>query len=107
MIRWHPGEESSDVWLQAALMVATALSVKAAAHDKQDAASFAKIDKAIERLLKLIDDFDEIATCANTSKSAAEKILRRAELMKGSLHDQAQALQSEFVKIKARAGEGT
>jgi len=38
-----------DVWLLAAFMVATALSVKAASHDKKDAASFEKIDKAIER----------------------------------------------------------
>lgn len=103
VIRWHPEEEGTDIWLQAALTVAMALSVKAANHDKQDAASFAKIDKAIERVLKLIEDFDEIVTCANTSRSAAEKILRRAELMKTSLHDQAQALQAEFAKVKGRA----
>jgi hypothetical protein len=103
VIRWHPEEEGTDVWLQAALTVAMALSVRAASHDKQDAASFAKIDKAIERVLKLIEDFDEIVTFANTSKGTAEKILRRAELMKNSLHDQAQALQAEFIKVKARA----
>lgn len=103
VIRWHPEDEGSDVWLQAALMVAMALSAKAASHDKQDAASFAKIDKAIERVLKLIDDFDEIATYANTSKNTADKILRRAELMKSSLQDQAQALQTEIMKVKARA----
>jgi hypothetical protein len=105
VIRWTPEDEASDVWLQAALMVAMALSVRAATHDKQDAASFAKIDKAIERVLKVIEDFDEIVTCANTSKSATEKILRRTELMKNSLHDQAQALQSEFMKVKARSEE--
>jgi hypothetical protein len=103
VIRWHPDDRDTDVWLQAALMVANALSVRAASHGKQDAASFAKIDKAIERVLKLIEDFDEIVTCANTSRGAAEKILRRAEMMKNSLHDQAQALQSEFGKVKARA----
>lgn len=103
VIRWHPEDESTDVWLQAALMVAMALSISAGNHDKQDAASFAKIDKAIERVLKLIEEFDDIVTYANTSKSTAEKILRRAELMKASLHDQAQALQTEFVKVKSRA----
>ena len=81
VVKWDADDDALDVWLQAALMVATALSVKAASHDKQDAASFDKIDKAIERIRKCIEGFEEINTSATTAKSAAEKILNRARLI--------------------------
>jgi hypothetical protein len=102
VVKWNPDEDTGDVWLQAALMVAAALSVKAAAHDKKDAASFGKIDRAIERVVKYIDDFDEIDASARTSKNAAEKILKRVEIMKAGLTDQIEALKAEFGKVKDR-----
>ena len=40
VVKWNADDDANDVWLEAALMVATALSVKAAAHDNEDAASF-------------------------------------------------------------------
>ncbi len=81
VVKWDADDDDHDIWLKAALMVATALSVKATSHDKQDAASFEKIDKAIERIRKCLEGFDEINTSANTTKSAAEKILTRARLI--------------------------
>ena len=86
-------------------MVATALSVKAASHDKGDAASFAKIDKAIERIRKCLEGFEEINTSANTAKSAAEKILNRARLIQEGLSSQVQAILDEVVKLKDDAAK--
>ena len=81
-------------------MVATALSLKAASHDKQDAASFEKLDKAIERIRKSLEGFEEINTSANTAKAAAEKILGRARLIQETLSAQAQAIIDEVAKRK-------
>lgn len=105
VVRWNPDDDENDVWLQAALMVATALSVKAASHDQQDAASFDKIDKAVERVRKALEGFDEVNTSANTIKSSAEKILNRARLMQETLSTQVQAVVDEIVKLKASAAK--
>src|SRR5262249_52736849 len=70
VVRWDADDDGLDVWLEAALMVATALSVKATVYDKEDAASFDKIDKAIERIRKCLEGFEEINASANTTKNA-------------------------------------
>jgi hypothetical protein len=105
VVRWDADDDANDVWLQAALMVATALSVKAASHDKGEAASFAKIDKAIERIRKSLEGFDEINSSANSARNAAEKILNRARLIQESLSSQVQAILDEVVKLKDDAAK--
>jgi hypothetical protein len=105
VVKWNADDDANDVWLEAALMVATALSVKAASHDKRDAASFEKIDKAVERIRKSLEGFDEINTSANTARSAAEKILNRARLMQEGLSSQVQAIVDEVLKLKDAAAE--
>ncbi|GAB3764753.1 hypothetical protein GCM10028796_20460 [Ramlibacter monticola] len=105
VLRWDAEDAGGDVWLRAGLMVATALSVRAASHDKQDAASFAKIDGAIERMRKHIEGFEEINTCAGTAQRAAEKILKRARIMEEGLADQLATVIEEAVKLKARGPE--
>jgi hypothetical protein len=105
VVKWDADDDANDVWLQAALMVATALSVKAASHDKQDAASFAKIDKAVERIRKSLEGFEEINTSANTARSAAERILNRARLMQEGLSAQVQAIIDEVLKLKDAAAK--
>lgn len=102
VVRWHADDPGTDVWLKAALMVATAMSVRAATHDKQDAASFQVVDNAIARMRKQIEGFEVIRTSANTSSNAAGKILERAKIMEESLLSQVEALCSEVAKLKAR-----
>ena len=106
VVRWDADDDAHDVWLEAALMVATALSARAASHEQSDAASFAKIDKAIERIRKALETFDEINKSANTAKSAAEKILERARIMQSQLADQVEAIMGEFGKLKGAQEEG-
>ena len=104
VLRWDAEDAASDVWLRAALMVATALSVRAAGHDKLEAASFARIDGAIERMRKHLEGFEEINTSANTAQRAVEKILKRAKIMEEGLADQLTHVMEEAVKLKAWDG---
>ena len=99
-VKWNADDDENDVWLKAALMVATALSVKAAAHDKADAASFETIDKAMARIRKAIEGFEEVNTSATTIKNSAEKILTRARIMQESLTPQIEAILDEVMKLK-------
>ena len=105
VVRWNPDDDANDMWLEAALMVATALSVKAASHGKADAASFEKIDKAVERVRKALEGFEEVNTSANTIRSSAEKILNRARIMQETLSTQVQGVVEEILKLKASAAE--
>lgn len=105
VVRWDAEDPSGDVWLQAALMVATALSAKAAAHGKQEAKSYASIDKAIERVRKYIEDFSDIETAAKSAKNATEKILTKVEIMRAGMEDQVQKLAAEFLKVKQSDSE--
>src|SRR6185369_2528801 len=102
VIRWNAEDAASDVWLKAAVMVAAAMSVLAATHDTQDAASFNKVDDAIARIRKQIDGFEVIRTSANTSSNAAGKILERAKIMEETLLTQLSALCDELAKLKVR-----
>jgi septation ring formation regulator EzrA len=86
-------------------MVATALSVKAVSHDKAEAASFEKIDKAMARIRKTIEGFEEVNTSANTIKSSAEKILTRARIMQETLSPQIEAILEEVGKLQAAAAK--
>jgi hypothetical protein len=102
VVRWHAEEPATDVWLKAALMVATALSVRAATHDRQDAASFQVVDNAVARMRKQIEGFEQIRTSAQTSSSAAGKILERAKIMEETMLSQVETLCAEVLKLKAR-----
>lgn len=105
VVKWDSDDDSSDVWLKAALMVATALSVKAASHDQAEAASFEKIDKAIERVRKHLEGLDEITTLGNTAKGAVEKILRRVLIVQEGLGPQVQVVLDEVLKLKEVAAK--
>lgn len=105
VVRWDAEDATGDVWLKAALMVATALSVKAANHNKQDAASFARVDGAIERIRKTIEGFEEITTSA-TPRKRPPSASKRAKIMEDSLISQIETIAEEAAKLKVRAGEG-
>ena len=105
VVKWNPDDDENDVWLKAALMVATALSVKAASHDRADAASFEKIDKAMARIRKTIEGFEEVNTSATTIKNAAAKILERARIMQEALSPQIEAILDEVGKLQAAAAK--
>ena len=102
VVQWNAEDPTNDVWLKAALMVATAMSNKAASHGKADAASFERIDKAIARVRKHLEGFEEITTSANTAQRAAEKILTRARIMSSGLEDHIEEIAQEFLNLKER-----
>jgi hypothetical protein len=79
--------------------------VRAAKHDKGEAASFQIVDKAIEAIRKQVDGFEEIATCATTSVNAANKIISRADLMKQQITTRLAALGEQLDKLKGASAQ--
>lgn len=86
-------------------MVARMMSVRAAQHDKSEAASYQIVDRAIESIRKQVSGFDDIVTAATTSGNAARKIIERASVMKAEIETKINALGEQVVKLKATAGE--
>jgi hypothetical protein len=105
VVRWNVDDEASDLWIKAAVMVAKAMSVRAARHDQGEAASFQIVDKAIEAIRKQVDGFEEIATCATTSVNAAKKIMTRTDIMKQEISVRLGALCEQIEKLKAREAD--
>ncbi len=105
VVRWDAEEQTSDLWLKAALMVAKMMSVRAAQHDKSEAASYQIVDRAIESIRKQVTGLDDIVTAATTSGNAARKIVERATLMKAEIEAKINALGEQVVKLKAAAGK--
>jgi methyl-accepting chemotaxis protein len=101
VVQWNAEDVNSDMWLESAIMVARALSVRITTHGPEETASFERVDKCIESIRKLNDGFEEIITSANTTKSAAEKISKRAEKMRAELKEQLELIAEEFNKVKA------
>lgn len=100
IVRWDAEEQTSDLWLKAALIVARMMSVRAAQHDKSEAASYQIVDRAIESIRKQVSGFDDIVTTANTSGNAAKKIIERATIMKAEIEGKINALGQQIEKIK-------
>ena len=105
LVKWDADDDLLDANLKAAILVATALSVKASSHNHQDAASFERVDRAIEKVRKAIDGFDEINKFAETTRSSAVKILERARIMQETLAPQIDAIFAELLKLKESAAD--
>lgn len=98
---WDADDPQSDVYLQAALMVARALCTRQAKQRDACTADFSGIDKAIIDIEKKAESLDEIDTSATTIKNGAEKILKRVELARKGIVDQVAALRELLGDLKA------
>jgi hypothetical protein len=105
VVRWDVDQQTSDLWLKAALMVARMMSVRAAKHDKSEAASFQIVDRAIESIRKQVGGFDDIVTAATTSGNATKKIIERATIMKAEIESKITSLGEQVTKLKSAADE--
>lgn len=101
VVVWDPEDGQTDVILKAGLMVAKALSVKAAQLSKREAVSYTAIDSAIEVIRKSVTGFDEILTSANTIQSANDKIRGRVAIMQKNIGGEIEKLADEIASLKS------
>jgi hypothetical protein len=106
VVVWDPGDPATDVVLRAGYLAAKALSLRAAQHSRAEAASFQKIDKAVEAIRKQLDGFAEIRVSSETVGNAAKKILDRARIMSEELEKQVAVLAEQVAAVKADDAEG-
>ena len=101
IVVWDPGDPSTDVVFHAGYLTAKALSLRAAQRSQSEAASFLKIDKAIEGIRKQLDGFGEIKTSSETIGNAANNILDRVRIMREAIEKQVAVLAEQVAAVKA------
>ena len=99
---WDSEDESSDVTVKAALMVAKAMSVKQAVQSGKEESGWKEIDRAIESMRKQLGNFTELKTWSDTIKGNAEKSLDRIRIMNKQLDSDLSTLgeQLEYLRTK-------
>lgn len=108
VVVWNPEDASSDMVFKAGYLTAKALSLRAAQRSGAEAASFQRIDKAIEVVRKQLNGFDELKTTGETIQNSAGKVLERVRIMKTELERQVEILADQVGGLKDVAdSEGT
>jgi hypothetical protein len=82
VVVWDAEDERSDVYLKCAIQIAKALAVRT--KSKASPVDVNSLDKTIREIERQAGYIAEIRTSAETSKSAADKILTRTELMRSA-----------------------
>ena len=83
------------------------MSIRAAQHSNQEAASFQKIDKAIEVIRKQLEGFETLKTSGETIQNSAVKMLERVRIMKTELDRQVEVLAEQVGGLKDSSETGT
>ena len=105
VVLWDAEDETTDVYLQAGLMVAKAIAIGARSPNSEIEADFVALDKAILEVQRQAGYLDEIATSSGTIKNGAEKILSRVETMRRALERQVGILNEQVKQLRSVLGD--
>ena len=97
---WDPEDPQTEVYVQAALSVATALCTTACLTREADEVDVEAIEKAILEIEKQVELMGEIETSARTIESGAHKILERVRKSTTALRKQCDELREKTVDVK-------
>lgn len=105
VVAWDADDPQSDVVLLAGLAVAKALCARRKADHSAEAADFIEIDKAIREIERQIGGLDEIVKFTETIQSNSGKVLKRTAIMRTSLLEQVEVLETRTRKLQGVAAQ--
>lgn len=85
---WDPEDSSTDIYLEAAVLVAQALCVRTARQQSLADADIKILDDSITNLEKGLQSLDKIEKSANAIKNQGEEILKESTRLRKNLQDQ-------------------
>ena len=88
VVVWDSEDPTSDVYLEAGLSVAKAISVQSKSQTDESGKDFETIDKAIAEIKRNADNLDEITKSANAIDGHVSKILDRARIVRNGIDRQ-------------------
>ena len=107
VVLWDAEDERSDVYLDAAIMIAKALALRTKTISKASSVDIEAVDKAIREIERQAGFFEEIKTKSGTIKNGAEKILTLIEQMQGALKRQIATLDQHALTLREFVGLGS
>ena len=88
VVVWDSEDPDSNVFLEAGLSVAKAISVQAKSHSDEIGEDFEAIDKAIAEIQRNAGSLDEIKDAANSIDRQVDKILNRVRIARNGIERQ-------------------
>ena len=88
VVVWDSEDPDSDVFMDAGLSVARAISVQAQSHKDEVGEDFEAIDKAIAEIQRNAGSLDEITDAANSIDRQVDKILNRVRIARNGIERQ-------------------
>ena len=92
VVVWDAEDPATDVFLEAGLSIAKALSTRAKSHNEEVGGDINDIEVAITTVEGQIKELGDITTWTQTIKSNSEKILKRTERVQTNLMTQIEIL---------------
>ena len=97
---WNAEDESTDIYLRSALLMARTLCVRQGRQQRGESADFKAMTKAVLAIEKQAKSLDEIMTSTKTIGNANDKIRKRAEICRKELEAQVERLQRAAAALK-------
>lgn len=101
---WDADDQTSDIWLKAALVTARALSVRSSKTADSQQVDFDAIDRAVLDIEKRAANLGEIRTTAETIKRGSEKILKRVDVDEKALEKNLALLKEQLDEARDALG---
>lgn len=105
VVLWDAEDETTDVYLQAGLMVAKAIAMSARRPNVEIETDFVALDKAILEVQRQAGYLGDIETYSGTIKSGADKILDRVAMMRKALDRQVEILKEQVTQLRSVVGD--
>ena len=106
VVIWDKDDGATDVFMDAGLSVATALSVRAKSHRDEVGADFEEIERIIAAIEKQVGGLDEITKLTTTIQNNSDKVLNRARIMSRELNTEIGNLNVKMGELREVLGEG-
>lgn len=100
VVVWNSEDRNTDVVLQAALLMAKGLVLRAAREREGLDVDLDAMDRALATITRQLDGFEEVNTSANTIKNGAQRILDRTRLMRERIEGELQSLAEEVANLR-------
>lgn len=105
VVLWDAEDETTNVYLQAGLMVVKAIAVGVRSSKPEVKADFVALDKAILEVQRQAGYLDEIETYSGTIKSGSDKILGKVQTMRKALNRQVEILKEQVTQMRSVLGD--
>lgn len=100
LVLWDKEDESTDVWVKAAIMTAKALAWRIKTSGSEKEVDTSAMEKALQDIERQAEYLEDIRTWSNTISSNTAKIIDRSERMKKSMMTSLEVLKDQLEVLK-------